>query len=108
MNGGHVRLQNYLAMPHVFQIFEKHPSTHTVYLEYARFIKEVTNGKIIETEMRIVNGKGMIQDGPLDLKQYPVTFTKEEVFQYSTHLISVTRANANRGITTSHKTKNSE
>ena len=67
-------------MPHVFQIFEKHPSTYTVFREYARFIKEVTGGKIIETEMKIVDGKGIIQEDPLDLEQYPVLFTKDEVF----------------------------
>ena len=80
-NGGHVRLQNYLAMPHVFQIFDKHPCTRTCFREYAKFIDDVTSGNIIETQMNIFNGKGIIQDEPLDLEQYPITFTREEVHQ---------------------------
>jgi hypothetical protein len=78
-NGGHVRLQNYIAMPHVFQLFPKHPSTHTSFREYAKFIKEVTSGQPIETQMSIVNGKGVIEEQPLNLEQYPTSYTKEEV-----------------------------
>jgi hypothetical protein len=78
-NGGSIRLQNYLAMPHVFQIFHTHPSTQTSFQQYGRFIKEVTSGKSIQTQMQIVNGKGILEDHQLDLKQYPISFTKEEV-----------------------------
>ena len=78
-NGGQLRLQNYIAMPHVFQIFQKHPSTHTSFREYAKFITDVTSGKTIETQMNIVNGKGVIEEYPLDLEQYPTAYTREEV-----------------------------
>ena len=78
-NGGHVRLQDYLAMPHVFQIFQKHPCTRKSFQEFARFIKEVTNGEVIQTDMKIINGKGIMEEKQLNLEQYPVTFTKEEV-----------------------------
>ena len=81
-NGGHVRLQNYIAMPHVFQIFQKHPSTHASFREYAKFIKEVTSGKAIESEMRIVSGKGVIEEQPLNFGQYPTSYTKEQVDRY--------------------------
>jgi acetyl esterase/lipase len=78
-NGGRVRLQNYIAMPHVFQIFQKHPSTHTSFREYAKFITEVTSGKPIESQMSIVNGKGVIEEQPLNLEQYPTSYSKKEV-----------------------------
>jgi hypothetical protein len=76
-----VRLQNYKSMPHVFQIFQKHPSTETCFREYARFIKDVTDtgGNGIETELRYVNGKGQVEETALDLEKYNVGFTKEEV-----------------------------
>ena len=80
-NGGNVRLQNYLAMPHVFQMFQKHPSTKTSFREYAKFITEVTNGKPIKTEAQIVNGKGIIEDAPLSFESYQISFTKDEVLQ---------------------------
>jgi hypothetical protein len=69
-------------MPHVFQIFQKHPSTETCFREYARFIKDVTSGKGIETEMRYVDGKGGIEESELDLEKFGVGFTKEEVFYF--------------------------
>ena len=49
-NSGRVRLQNYRSMPHVFQIVENHPSANTSFQEYAKFINEVTRGKMIEME----------------------------------------------------------
>lgn len=81
-NGGHVRLQNYLAMPHVFQVFEKHPSARTSFREFTNFVQEVTSGKIIDTQMNAVNGKGIFEDEPLDLDQYPITFTKKKHFDH--------------------------
>src|SRR5579859_6427601 len=80
--GGKVRLQNYKSMPHVFQIFQKHPSTETCFREYSRFIKDVTSEKGIETEMRYVNGRGRIEESELDLEKFNVGFTKEEVFPF--------------------------
>src|SRR5579859_7027900 len=78
--GGKVRLQNYKSMPHVFKIFLKHPSTETCFREYARFIQDVTTSKGgIETELRFVNGKGVIETTKMDLDKYKVGFTKEEV-----------------------------
>jgi acetyl esterase/lipase len=78
-NGGKVRLQNYLAMPHVFQMFLKHPSPKTSFREFAKFITEVTSGKSIETEFQIINGKGIIEGEPLQIETYQISFTKEEV-----------------------------
>jgi len=74
-----VRLQNYLAMPHVFQMFQKHPSTRTCFREYGKFIRDVTSGKAIETEMQIVNGRGIMEDTPLKIESYHISFTEEEV-----------------------------
>ncbi len=72
-------MQNYIAMPHVFQIFQKHPSTNTSFREYAKFITDVTGAKTIETRMNIVNGKGIIEEYPLDLDKYPTAYTNEGV-----------------------------
>ena len=69
-------------MPHVFQIFRKHPSTETSFREYSRFIKDVTSGKGTETEMRYVDGKGRVEATELDLEKFNVGFTKEEVFLF--------------------------
>ena len=77
-NGGKVHFQNYLSMPHVFVIFEKHPSTERCYMELGNFTKAVTSGKDIETSMEIINGKGEIE-GPLNIENYPITFSKSEV-----------------------------
>ena len=74
-----MRLQNYKSMPHVFPMFPKHPSTNTCYKEWARFINEVTSGEKIETALQMVNGKGIIENTPLDLERYHVGFTKEQV-----------------------------
>lgn len=94
-----MRLQNYLAMPHVFQMFQKHPSTRTCFREYGKFIKDVTSGKPIETEMQIVNGKGIFEDTPLKFESYKVSFSKEEVPQSMTLLIIATKTNGIGSIT---------
>jgi hypothetical protein len=77
--GGAVRLKNYMSMPHVFQMFRTHPSVKMSYREFAKFIKEVTNGNPIETQMSLVNVKGITEKESLNLEKYSVTFTKEEV-----------------------------
>lgn len=66
-------------MPHAWVMFEKHPSTNTCYQELAKFAKAVCAGVGIETRMDIVNGKGQIEQSPLDPKRYPVGFSKSEV-----------------------------
>ena len=60
-------------------MFEQHPCAKTSQHEIARFIEEATSGTKIETEIRVVDGHGHIQDIPLDLDNYPTTFTREEV-----------------------------
>ena len=77
-NGGTVHLQKYQSMPHVFVIFEKHPSTETCYRSLATFTKAVTAGQNVETRLEIVNGKGIIQ-GPIDLEKYPIEVSKLQV-----------------------------
>src|SRR5271170_1025102 len=99
-SGGKVRLQNYLAMPHVFQMFLKHPSTKTCFREFAKFINDVTNGKSIETEFQIVNGRGIIEDVPLKIEGYQISFTTEEVLLFLMLLTTVTETNGIRSITT--------
>jgi hypothetical protein len=84
-NGGKVHFQNYLSMPHVFVIFEKHPSTERCYRELGKFTKAVTSGKDIETSMEVVNGKGEIE-GPLNIGNFPITFSKYEVISPLTNL----------------------
>jgi hypothetical protein len=74
--GGKVRLQKYLSMPHVFMIFEKHPSTATCYQEMAKFVKAATSGQNIETKMEIINGKGMLEK---HLNFEPPTLSKSQV-----------------------------
>ena len=88
-SGGQLRLQNYLAMPHLFQIFQKHVSAVTVFREYGLFIRDVTKGRRIGTEMRNVSGKGIIEETPLDLEQYPVLFSKQEVLFRNVDLTQV-------------------
>jgi hypothetical protein len=61
-------------------MFERHPCTKTSLHEIARFIEDATSGAKIETEMRIVDGHGRIQDMPLELEKYSTTFTREEVY----------------------------
>ena len=99
-NGGKVRLQNYLAMQHVFQMFLKHPSPKTCFREFAKFITDVTSGKSIETEFQIVNGKGIIEDEPLQIETYQISFTKEEVLLSLMLLTTVTETNGIRSIAT--------
>jgi hypothetical protein len=77
--GGQLRLQKYQSMPHVWQMFPKHVASQASFKQFAKFIGEVTDGKSIQTEMRIVNGKGVLQEGTFDLEKYPVQFTREEV-----------------------------
>jgi hypothetical protein len=79
MKSGPVHFQNYLSMPHVFVIFEKHPSTETCYRELGKFAMAVTTGQNLETRMEIVNGKGKIEQQPLNLQDYPISFSKSEV-----------------------------
>jgi hypothetical protein len=69
-------------MPHAFVMFEKHPSTETCYKELAKFAKDVTSGRNVETRMEIVNGKGVIQDQPLDVETYPIAISKPEVWTF--------------------------
>lgn len=78
-HGGKVHLQNYKSMPHVFQIFQHHAATKTCFQEYAKFIKDVTSGQGIESRFEMVDGKGKIQEEPLDLNQYEISFTRAEV-----------------------------
>lgn len=78
-NGNVVQLQNYIGLPHVFVVFEKHPSTETCYNELAKFITSVTHGEKVETRMQVVNGKGKLVEKPLDFNEYPIDFSKEEV-----------------------------
>jgi hypothetical protein len=61
-------------------MFEQHPCTKTSLHEVARFIEDATSGAKIETEMRIVDGRGRIQDTPLELDEYPTTFSRQEVY----------------------------
>ena len=95
-----MRLQNYLAMPHVFQMFLKHPSPKTCFREFAKFITDVTSGKTIETTFQIVNGKGIIEDEPLQIETYQISFTKEEVLLSLILLTTVTETNGIRSSTT--------
>jgi hypothetical protein len=97
--GGKIRLQNYKSMPHVFQIFSRHPSTKTCFNEYGKFISNVTSGKAIETRFEMVNGKGVIEEEPLDLSQYQVSFSKEEVSSILAQLIVAYEENGIRSNT---------
>ena len=66
-------------MPHVFLMFESHPSAKTCYREAVEFINKVTMGQTLNTRMMLINGRGNVK-GNLDLKEYPVYYSKEEVF----------------------------
>ena len=70
-------------MPHAWVIFEKHPSTEICYKEIAKFTKAVITGQGIETAMEIVNGKGEIEETPLNVESYPVDFSKPDVLTVS-------------------------
>jgi hypothetical protein len=74
-----VRLQNYVSMPHAFTIFAEHSSSKAFYRECAKFIQDVTGGAELKTHMEIVNGKGIVEQNPLDPEQYFLAFTKEDV-----------------------------
>ncbi len=66
-------------MPHVFVIFEKHPSTETCYNELGKFAKSVTTGQEMKSKLEVVNGKGMIEAQPLNPENYPISLSKAEV-----------------------------
>ena len=73
-------VQNYKSMPHVFILFDSHPSTRTCYEEIARFVLDVIGGKKITTRMEIVNGRGMIEsEKTVDLMTYPFEMQEKEV-----------------------------
>jgi len=101
-NGGTIRLQTYVAMCHVFQMFPHHPCTLASFYELRKFIYEATSGAQIESEMRIVDGQGRIQEDPLDLDKYPITITKEEVhFLLSQIYLTIAlEAHGSRSLTT--------
>ena len=78
-NDGMVRLQLYQSMPHVFPVFENHPSAKTCFAELAKFVKEVTAGEICEARFEVIDGKGHIEKQILDLDKYSINFSKAEV-----------------------------
>ena len=104
-NGGRIRLQNYLAMPHTFHIFQKHPSAITSFREYAKFIQHVGSGKTIETQMQVVSGKGIIATHPLDLEEYSIAFTQEEVCHANTITNIANQKNGRRNSKTMRETQ---
>jgi hypothetical protein len=79
--GGIVYLQNYSSMPHDFLMFESHPSAKACYRETVEFVNKVTTGQILDTHMTLITGRGRVKSN-LDLKEYPIYYSKEEVFQY--------------------------
>jgi len=101
-NGGTIRLQTYVAMCHVFQMFAQHPCTFTSFYELRKFIIEATSGAKIQSEMRIVDGYGRIQEEPLDLDKYPTTITKEQVHMLlpQVNLTIALETYGNRSLTT--------
>ena len=72
-------VQNYKSMPHVFLVFESHPSTKTCYEQVAKFVLDVISGKEIPTRMEIVNGQGIIEEETVDLVNYPLEMHEKEV-----------------------------
>jgi hypothetical protein len=46
---------------------------------YGTFIKDATSGAKLKTHMETLNGKGIVEQHPLDLQQYSIAFSKEEV-----------------------------
>ena len=74
-----MHLQKYRSMPHVFVIFENHPSTETCYNELGKFTKSVTTGREMKSRLEVVNGKGIIEDQPLNPENYPISVSKAEV-----------------------------
>ena len=79
-SGGKVFVQKYQSMPHVFLLFESHPSTKTCYEQIAKFAMDVIQGKEIETRMEIVDGRGVIEEETLDLTTYPIEMDEMMVF----------------------------
>ena len=65
-------VQKYQSMPHVFLLFESHPSTKTCYEQIAKFAVDVTDGKGIETRMEIVDGRGVIEGATVELTTYQI------------------------------------
>jgi hypothetical protein len=59
-------------MPHVFLLFESHPSTKTCYEQIAKFAVDVIEGKGIETRMEIVDGRGVIEGATVELTTYQI------------------------------------
>ena len=74
-----MRLQVYKSMPHVFFLFEEHPCSKTGYSELAKFINAATSDKCMETQLQLVNAKGVVTESPLRSEDYPVSYTKTEV-----------------------------
>jgi hypothetical protein len=69
-SGGKVFVQKYQSMPHVFLLFDTHPSTKTCYEQIAKFAMDVIAGKKIETRMEIIDGRGAIEEATVDLTSY--------------------------------------
>jgi len=67
-----VFVQKYQSMPHVFLLFESHPSTKTCYEQIAKFAVDVIEGKGIETRMEIVDGRGVIEGATVELTTYQI------------------------------------
>ncbi len=65
-------VQKYQSMPHVFLLFESHPSTKTCYEQIAKFAVDVIEGKGIETRMEIVDGRGVIEGATVELTTYQI------------------------------------
>jgi hypothetical protein len=67
-------------MPHVFLLFDSHPSTRTCYEQIARFVLDVIGGEKVATRMEIVNGRGVIEsEKTVDLVKYPIELQEKEV-----------------------------
>jgi hypothetical protein len=81
--GGNVFVQNYKSMPHVFLLFDSHPSTRTCYEQIAKFVLDVIGhgGKTITTRMEIINGRGIIESEKTvdQMTYYPFEMEEKEV-----------------------------
>jgi hypothetical protein len=77
-SGACVHLQNYKSMPHVFIVFERLPSAEMGYSTTSVFVRKVTRGEQLDTTLEVVHGKFV--EGVLDPGNYPIQFTKEEVW----------------------------
>jgi hypothetical protein len=76
--GACVHLQNYKSMPHVFIVFERLAAAEMGYSTTSVFVRKVTRGEHLETTLEVVRGKYV--EGVLDPGNYPIQFTKEEVW----------------------------